>query len=378
LYARGAKKYGDRNWQKGIPDERVYASLLRHAYAAIQGDITEDHLAAVVFNAFALMYYQDERKRKSDALDVAKGITHNTKLTPAQPLPVPEIVYKFNIGDKVFYPSHNVSGVVIFKGDIHKQPAYGLKLDDGEFNGFRVLVNETEIVAKPPEPKYKIGDRVDFHYLLKIRGSGEVTAIPGLNQSKYHVTASDGRKYALPESEILGLTTVPRFKVGDFVSYCIQRSTPNTGKITEVRPIGQTPYTYVINRTAVKDSEVSGLVIAHTERLPVGTWVTVKLYSSPHNGKKCKIHRNDGEGGYDYYVQSEAGHFFWIAVKEITQVHAKYMVGEYVKVQGFSTMFKVTNVHEVPDSSARYDLSCLPYTLKNHPESLLSSYDKAA
>lgn len=62
LYARGAEKYGEGNFEKGIPFKRVYASLLRHLYAWAEGEATEDHLAAVAWNAFALMYYEEQIK----------------------------------------------------------------------------------------------------------------------------------------------------------------------------------------------------------------------------------------------------------------------------------------------------------------------------
>lgn len=60
LYARGAEKYGDRNWQKGIPINRLYASLLRHIYQWAEGDNVEDHLAAVIFNAMAIMWTEEQ------------------------------------------------------------------------------------------------------------------------------------------------------------------------------------------------------------------------------------------------------------------------------------------------------------------------------
>lgn len=59
LYARGAEKYGERNWEQANSDEelsRFTASLLRHAYQAIEGQEDEDHFAAVVFNAFGAMF----------------------------------------------------------------------------------------------------------------------------------------------------------------------------------------------------------------------------------------------------------------------------------------------------------------------------------
>lgn len=59
LYARGAIKYDEWNWAKGQPFSRVYASLYRHMIQWREGDRSEDHLAAVAWNAFALMYYED-------------------------------------------------------------------------------------------------------------------------------------------------------------------------------------------------------------------------------------------------------------------------------------------------------------------------------
>ena len=58
LMARGAEKYDDNNWTKGMPSSRFLASLLRHVEAYRLGDRDEDHLAAAVFNAFAVMYFE--------------------------------------------------------------------------------------------------------------------------------------------------------------------------------------------------------------------------------------------------------------------------------------------------------------------------------
>jgi hypothetical protein len=60
LYARGAAKYGENNWQKGIPSQQMLASAMRHMEAYRCGDDSEDHLAAVVWNVLALMQYEAE------------------------------------------------------------------------------------------------------------------------------------------------------------------------------------------------------------------------------------------------------------------------------------------------------------------------------
>lgn len=58
LYARGAEKYDDHNWAKGMNTSRILASLLRHIEAYRLGDKTEDHLAAAAWNAFAIMHFE--------------------------------------------------------------------------------------------------------------------------------------------------------------------------------------------------------------------------------------------------------------------------------------------------------------------------------
>jgi hypothetical protein len=63
LMARGAEKYGDRNWEKGMPVSRFIASLERHLLAYKMGDRTEDHLAAIRFNVDAVMHFEELAKR---------------------------------------------------------------------------------------------------------------------------------------------------------------------------------------------------------------------------------------------------------------------------------------------------------------------------
>ena len=52
----GAEKYGDRNWEKGIPLSRYIASAYRHLVAMHAGDESEDHAAALAFNAMGFMH----------------------------------------------------------------------------------------------------------------------------------------------------------------------------------------------------------------------------------------------------------------------------------------------------------------------------------
>jgi hypothetical protein len=63
VYTIGAKKYDDRNWEKGLRWGRVYAAMERHAKAWWRGERLDPvdgqhHLASVAWCALALMEYE--------------------------------------------------------------------------------------------------------------------------------------------------------------------------------------------------------------------------------------------------------------------------------------------------------------------------------
>jgi len=45
-----AEKYGSRNWEKGLPLCSILDSLLRHIYAELAGDTSENHARAIGCN----------------------------------------------------------------------------------------------------------------------------------------------------------------------------------------------------------------------------------------------------------------------------------------------------------------------------------------
>jgi len=59
-YENGARKYGESNWQKGMPLSRYLDSLIRHAYKLLAGMDDEDHAAAIAWNSFAFIYTKDK------------------------------------------------------------------------------------------------------------------------------------------------------------------------------------------------------------------------------------------------------------------------------------------------------------------------------
>ena len=59
----GARKYGDRNWEKGMPLSVFVASANRHFIQFLMGETDEDHLAHCAFNLDAIMHGQEMIRR---------------------------------------------------------------------------------------------------------------------------------------------------------------------------------------------------------------------------------------------------------------------------------------------------------------------------
>lgn len=70
-YMTGKKaKYGAGNFKKGIDDDSYEGSLLRHVQKYIENkyengqiETNEDHLSAILFNAFGLIHNREMRKK---------------------------------------------------------------------------------------------------------------------------------------------------------------------------------------------------------------------------------------------------------------------------------------------------------------------------
>lgn len=59
VYGEGAKTFGDRNWESGMPTEVILNHLEAHLVAWKAGDRGEDHLAKVAWGLYALMHYEE-------------------------------------------------------------------------------------------------------------------------------------------------------------------------------------------------------------------------------------------------------------------------------------------------------------------------------
>lgn len=55
----GSLKYAERNWERGIPISRSFASMYRHLLKFQQGATDEDHIAAILCNAMFIAHTQE-------------------------------------------------------------------------------------------------------------------------------------------------------------------------------------------------------------------------------------------------------------------------------------------------------------------------------
>lgn len=101
VLAEGAKHYGERNWEKGIPLSQFLASMMRHYVAVQMGDHTENHDEKMLWNAMAFVatasrinagklpatlddigWTKEAHALTDAALALAKGIDPETKPDP--------------------------------------------------------------------------------------------------------------------------------------------------------------------------------------------------------------------------------------------------------------------------------------------------------
>lgn len=65
-FENGAKKYGDRNWELGIPCHSFADSGMRHLLKYMNGDTDEDHLIAAIWNLMCLAETEEKRPEMMD------------------------------------------------------------------------------------------------------------------------------------------------------------------------------------------------------------------------------------------------------------------------------------------------------------------------
>ena len=81
-YENGCKKYGDRNWEKGIPCHSFADSALRHLFKYLDGWDDEDHLIAAIWNLCGLAWTEEKKPELMDIPAVLQAWIDADKQTP--------------------------------------------------------------------------------------------------------------------------------------------------------------------------------------------------------------------------------------------------------------------------------------------------------
>lgn len=70
----GANKYAAHNWRKGIPNSRLIAALLRHAFAILRGELVdaESGLPHIDHLGCCWMFLSNNLKNRTDLNDLWK------------------------------------------------------------------------------------------------------------------------------------------------------------------------------------------------------------------------------------------------------------------------------------------------------------------
>lgn len=90
-YEEGAKKYGERNWEKGIPMHCFIDSAVRHLLKYLREDTDEDHKRAFVWNILGALWTHKNRPNlidiplyHVDKPGVEEGETPDESETPSE------------------------------------------------------------------------------------------------------------------------------------------------------------------------------------------------------------------------------------------------------------------------------------------------------
>ena len=65
VMAEGANHYGERNWEKGMPQECFKESASRHYVSWMNNEDDEDHASKLIFNIMGWIHFRELNKQKN-------------------------------------------------------------------------------------------------------------------------------------------------------------------------------------------------------------------------------------------------------------------------------------------------------------------------
>lgn len=77
-YESGCFKYGDRNWERGIPCHSFADSAMRHLVKYMDGWKDEDHLISAIWNLCGLAWTEEKHP---ELMDIPARLEHDNEQT---------------------------------------------------------------------------------------------------------------------------------------------------------------------------------------------------------------------------------------------------------------------------------------------------------
>lgn len=205
-YARGALKYADRNWERGMDWTRgCFASMERHAWAWMRGEDCDPetgthHMIAVAWNAFALFTYA---QRGIGADDRPKVDPMRTEYDEQGGMPA--LADPFT----TFLIEEEFGRAPVKESERQKESATNLFYKDGTI--------KIRAKARPRVRGFDIGDRV---LIKSSKQKGAVTSVSE-NGGIYVRVDNTSHKLCYFEDEIIHLAeeAPPDLKLDDLVEF---------------------------------------------------------------------------------------------------------------------------------------------------------------
>ena len=88
-YEDGCQKYGERNWEKGIPLHCYLDSGVRHYLKYLRGDKDEPHDRAFIWNMLGALWTQQNKPNLRDIPDFEGGLSNANDIRPDSPISQP-------------------------------------------------------------------------------------------------------------------------------------------------------------------------------------------------------------------------------------------------------------------------------------------------
>jgi hypothetical protein len=148
---KGAEKYDERNWEKGMPISRCLEAIDRHFLKYQMRQTDEDHMAAVMCNAMFIMHYEEMIKKGV----LTKALDDRGDYSPR--IPVFPYLKGINMGQKMLQAGDAVCYIQSETMDAD----YGLELksQDQEVHGLNPMLKDMSTYGQVHKPLSAMGKK---------------------------------------------------------------------------------------------------------------------------------------------------------------------------------------------------------------------------